>query len=88
MGGRIIFERMSCKNPKSPSDETFVRININDGIVAVPNCHDGPGHSCSLAKFLSMVASNAEKAGDFSSRCGLSQDAPKSISFLHQDLGE
>lgn len=47
MGGRIIFERLSCHDQSfSDVSRAYVRLNINDGIVAIPGCAQGPGHSC------------------------------------------
>ncbi|KAK5158655.1 hypothetical protein LTR04_005154, partial [Oleoguttula sp. CCFEE 6159] len=71
MGGRIIFERLACPAEvtcwsnaplypnhvycEEPRDDVFVRVNINDGIVAIPGCDGGPGGSCALAGFLERV---------------------------------
>lgn len=64
---------------------TFVRININDGIVALPGCsNSGPGSSCPLDEFLAHVRSRGEEVGDFRELCGLGPDAPGRITFLHQ----
>ncbi|KAK3292664.1 histidine phosphatase superfamily, partial [Chaetomium fimeti] len=32
-------------------NETFVRIRINEAVYPVPSCQDGPGKSCSVAKY-------------------------------------
>ena len=85
MGGRIIFERLSC-TPKSKSTEKeiFVRFNVNDGIVPLEGCADGPGKSCPLNGFLEHVKRRGEIAGDFRKLCGLSHDAPDRPTFLRQ----
>ncbi|KAF2762490.1 multiple inositol polyphosphate phosphatase [Pseudovirgaria hyperparasitica] len=86
MGGRIIFERMTCDvglKEKVP----HVRINMNDGIVALPGCQNGPGHSCPLDDFLSWTRKRMVEIGDFNEVCGLrayEPDAPDMITFLHQ----
>lgn len=120
MGGRIIFERLTCLpeigNPDhqavtkqkhhhprhivedsqqlplqqsqddSPAQNgTFVRININDGIVALPNCsNSGPGSSCPLEEFLAHLRRRGEEVGDFRELCGLGPETPDRITFLHQ----
>lgn len=100
MGGRIIFERLAYLRTTDcwsnapfypnhvyctqPEEEVFVRVNVNDGIVAIPGCEGGPGGSCPLDGFLTRVKEMGEKAGDFRERCGLSPDAPDRITFLHQ----
>ena len=91
MNGRVIFERLRCKhiskeNPTAEDTEInhYVRININDGIVALPGCTSGPGSSCPLKNLLAMVQRRGEEIGDFRKICGLGKDAPARIEFLHQ----
>ncbi|MCJ1467225.1 acid phosphatase pho5 [Pseudocyphellaria aurata] len=101
MGGRVIFERLSCQfhKPLTMDDkraqypfrgeeftepEEFVRININDGIVALPTCSSGPGSSCPLEEFLGLVRDRGTQIGDFREICGLGPDAASRITFLHQ----
>ena len=93
MGGRVIFERMTCSSPSTstvssskdmPDEHIFVRINVNDGIVAIPACQDGPGKSCALDQFLQIVKRRGQEVGDFREKCGLGEDAADRITFLHQ----
>lgn len=100
MGGRVIFERLSCSAPQrcwdnapfypnhiyceEERDDVYVRVNVNDGIVALPGCSDGPGRSCELGRFMERVKRRGEELGDFRKVCGLPEDAPNSITFLHQ----
>lgn len=94
MGGRVIFERLACgglaaSGSESSSvgkgeEELFVRINVNDGVVALPGCRDGPGESCPLDRFLAIVKRRGEEVGDFREVCGLGADAADRITFLHQ----
>ena len=65
-------------------NRTYVRININDGIVALPNCTSGPGSSCPLEEFLANVAKRGEEVEDFREICGLGDDVPGALDFLHQ----
>ncbi|KAL8654913.1 MAG: hypothetical protein Q9210_001217 [Variospora velana] len=95
MNGRIIFERLTCK-PSSrntskgggvhhqAAGEHFIRININDGIVGLQICASGPGSSCPLEDFLTLVRRRVEEVGDFRTVCGLEAGAPAKIMFLHQ----
>ncbi|KAI8934703.1 hypothetical protein NX059_008392 [Plenodomus lindquistii] len=78
MGGRIIFELLSY------GAEKFVRLNINDGITAIPDCDNGPGKSCPLEEFVERTKKKGEQVGNFKKVCGLSEDAAGSISFLQQ----
>ncbi len=91
MNGRIIFERLTCDTlPQSSSNtdanasERFVRIIVNDGVIAFPGCSSGPGFSCPLEDFLALVRRRGENIGDFRQTCGLDEDAPARITFLHQ----
>lgn len=80
MGGRIIFERVRCDGrPES----TFVRININDGVVVIPGCGAGSG-LCPLDQFVARLRQHQEAAGEFRQVCGLKDDLPGGITFLHQ----
>ena len=69
---------------QSTQKDTFIRVNINDGIVALPNCTSGPGSSCPLEAFLAFVKRRGEEAGDFREICGLGDDVPGALEFLHQ----
>ena len=85
MGGRTIFEMLSCKAQEEPGTSSkYVRININDGITAIPGCDKGPGSSCPLEEFAARTKRKGEDVGDFRKRCGLGEDAAQKITFLHQ----
>ena len=99
MGGRVLFERLICPAPKhcwsnAPyypnhvycKEQTYVsvRININDGIVEIPSCSDGPGDSCPLDDFVERVRKQGTKFERFGKKCGLADNALKKITFLHQ----
>ena len=102
MGGRVIFERLSCNDDDNDDDSitttnavpnvekpveqsVYVRINVNDGIVALPGClNNGPGHSCPLGIFMDIVRKRGHDVGDFREACGLGADKPDHITFLHQ----
>jgi acid phosphatase len=84
MGGRVIFEKLLCQQHGKKEKSRFVRVNVNDGIVAIPGCGNGPGQSCPLQQFVDRVQTNQEKAGDFRAVCGLEMDVPGHITFLHQ----
>ena len=100
MGGRVILERIACpvaggcwdNGPWYPNhvyceddkDMHFVRINVNDGIVRLPGCADGPGGSCELGKFKEHVERRGRDGEDFRELCGLDKDAAERITFLRQ----
>ena len=84
MGGRIIFELLSCKVDKPSKAEKFVRLNINDGITALPDCQSGPGKSCPLEQFAARTKRKGDEVGDFREVCGLDEGKAERITFLHQ----
>ncbi|KAF2689583.1 phosphoglycerate mutase-like protein [Lentithecium fluviatile CBS 122367] len=84
MGGRTIFELLSCGHKDETGPAKYVRININDGITAIPGCESGPGSSCPLKDFVTRTKEKGEEAGDFREKCGLSEEAADRITFLHQ----
>ncbi len=84
MGGRVIFELLSCRSDNASDRGKFVRININDGITALPDCDTGPGSSCPLSEFAARIKRKGKEVGDFKELCRLGDDAPGRITFLHQ----
>lgn len=90
MGGRVIFEGLTCrKTAEGTNDiveqlERFVRVNINDKIIPLPNCVSGPGQSCPLSEFDEFIRKRGIEIGDFGEVCGLQEDYERRISFLRQ----
>ncbi|KAK2765097.1 acid phosphatase pho5 [Arachnomyces sp. PD_36] len=84
MGGRIIFERLTCPPTSSPSEQ-FIRINVNDGIMPLGNCTSGPGQSCPLGQFAEFVRRRGVELGDFEEACGIEKSVDGGrLTFLHQ----
>ncbi|KAK4506870.1 hypothetical protein PRZ48_000603 [Zasmidium cellare] len=101
MGGRLIFERLSCPAEvacwnnaqygypnhiycEPPTNDTYIRINVNDGIVPIPDCQNGPGNSCPLEGFLERVEKRGEEIEPFHEICEVEEGMPRGITFLHQ----
>lgn len=84
MGGRIIFELLSCNASDASRKEKYVRVNINDGVTALPDCQSGPGSSCPLEEFAARTKRRGEEVGVFGEICGLEEGAAERITFLHQ----
>lgn len=74
MGGRTITEKLKC------GDDTFVRFVINDAVVTVPGCSNGPGFSCKLQDFENYIE---KKIGsiDFHQNCKVPDDIPQFLTF-------
>lgn len=86
MMGRLIVELMSCgmDGHEGQGVRKFVRIDINDGVTAIPLCQSGPGGSCPLEDFLHLVETRKEEAGSFQNECKLNGSVAEGITFLHQ----
>lgn len=83
MGARVILERMSCSSEEH-AGRLHIRVNINDRIVPLRFCQDGPGQSCDLNTFEEHVLQQGHQAGPFGEVCGLEGHADR-ITFLRQD---
>lgn len=84
MGGRVIFELLSCQATDNASAGKYVRVNINDGVTALHDCQSGPGKSCPLADFAARTKRQGGEVGDFVELCGLGEGAARGVGFLHQ----
>ena len=65
--------------------DRFVRVNINDGVTALPGCDTGPGKSCRLSAFAARVRRKGIEVGGFREMCGLGEDVADRITFLRQE---
>jgi acid phosphatase len=65
MRGTITFERLNCERGK------FIRLRLNDIVYPVSGCQSGPGRSCSLTQYQSIVQSKSQRAGDFQRICNI-----------------
>ena len=86
MGGRVIFERLTCSSATSTTTEQFIRINVNDGIIPLKNCTSGPGQSCPLPEFVEFIRRRGVELGNFEDACGIDRggDRDGRLTFLHQ----
>jgi acid phosphatase len=79
MRGTIAFESLSC--PTSSSYPTcrnstsrsvvYMRIRLNEVVYPVLNCTSGPGSSCPLSQYQSIVKRKLTEAGDFAKMCNV-----------------
>lgn len=83
MRGTIAFESLSCPasslcssshhadgNSTSRSD-VYMRIRLNEVVYPVLNCTSGPGSSCPLSQYQSIVKRKLAEAGDFTKLCNV-----------------
>lgn len=78
MRGTVAFERLSC--PAEPVEttcgyvgndarDTYMRILLNDVVYPVVDCASGPGSSCPLLEYQSIVRDKFASAGSFATLC-------------------
>jgi acid phosphatase len=85
MGGRVVFERVGCW--EEGERKRYVRVFINDGLMKLPGLPTSSlvKQGIPVEHFWRFVASRPELFGEFRDLCGLEDDAPDRIKFLHQD---
>lgn len=52
-----------------------MRIKLNDQVYPVIGCQDGPGKSCALGKYQSLVAKKNGAFGGFVNACGIANSS-------------
>ncbi|EGP87067.1 uncharacterized protein MYCGRDRAFT_109391 [Zymoseptoria tritici IPO323] len=72
-----------CDENEEEEYQTYVRIDVNDAIVPLPGCADGPGGSCPLHNFEKRVEKSGRETKSFAEMCGTG--ASGGVEFLHQE---
>lgn len=93
MRGTVAFERLSCvagSNKYSTSNstnDTYMRIRLNEVVYPVVNCTSGPGSSCPLLQYRDIIKSKIDAVGDFTKICNSTDSsfAPKPIMTFYTD---
>jgi hypothetical protein len=105
MRGTIAFERLSCPAVAHNStygygthnnyntttfEETFMRIRINEVVYPVVDCNSGPGSSCPLSRYQSIIRAKRVQAGDITKLCNMTDGGlapePKATFFFDNTL--
>jgi acid phosphatase len=79
MGGHIVLERLSCNTTAISSSGTYVRAVLNEAVVPFPSCQDGPGYSCSLGNYTTMMNASLPS---FIDSCGIPASYPQYLDFF------
>lgn len=74
MSARLYTEKLKC------GDESYVRFLVNDAVVPLKNCQDGPGFSCKLSDFESYINSRIGDI-DYNQQCGV-EGVPSEVTYL------
>ncbi|CAH2353096.1 repressible acid phosphatase [[Candida] railenensis] len=73
-GARIYTEKYSCQGT------SYIRYILNDAVIPLRNCSSGPGYSCSLGDFISLMEDRL-RTFDFGVQCDAKDSQPNEISF-------
>ncbi|KAJ5221768.1 phosphoglycerate mutase-like protein [Penicillium citrinum] len=75
MRGTVAFEVLNCSDEKkhkhSSSNGPYIRILFNDAVYPVASCQDGPGKSCLLSEYISLLRQKNRTAGNFIDYCNV-----------------
>lgn len=74
-GARIYTEKYSFNGT------SYVRYIVNDAVIPIQTCQDGPGFSCELSKFQTYVESRIAGT-NYGSQCQIPEGVPTSVTFL------
>ncbi|CAI7678580.1 acid phosphatase aph 3-phytase phyB [Penicillium manginii] len=77
-GGRFTIERLSCNATSLSKAGSFVRLVLNEAVLPFNKCTSGPGYSCSLGDYTSIVSRNLV---DYKSTCKVPSSYPQSLDF-------
>ncbi|KAF1830149.1 phosphoglycerate mutase-like protein [Decorospora gaudefroyi] len=101
MRGTIAFERLFCpliasntasrsgqSGYNSTSSDAYMRIRINDAVYPVVGCTSGPGSSCPVEQYHSIIGGKLAEAGDFNKLCNVTgfKAEPKANFFMDNAL--
>jgi hypothetical protein len=88
MRGTVAFEVMDC-DVKKPASSPYIRILFNDAVYPIADCQNGPGRSCALSDYLSLIEKKIDDAGEFSDYCNVTvsgQPQPVAGASFFRDL--
>ncbi|KAG0687656.1 acid phosphatase pho5 [Pichia californica] len=74
MGARIVVERYTIKN------ERYIRVLINDVVIPIPECQNGPFFTCKLSN-LRAILSEKMLSEDFAEKCRITEERPRNLTF-------
>jgi acid phosphatase len=100
MRGTVAFERLTCSAASSNStygysqkptgSNSYMRIRLNDVAYPVVGCTSGPGSSCPLSQYKSILDQKLAQAGDYKVMCNTTNPAfspkPRASFFMDNTL--
>lgn len=73
-GARVYTEKLQCSN------ESYVRIIVNDAVMPIESCQNGPGFSCKFSDYESYVEKQLE-GNSYADNCHADEGVPTSLTF-------
>lgn len=81
---------LNSRSAATLTNQTFIRILLNDVVYPVTACHDGPGSSCAMSDYVDLLAERYAASGNWADNCNVTGaeagTVVKGASFL-TDLG-
>ncbi|CAG7957551.1 unnamed protein product [Penicillium olsonii] len=77
-GGHFTIERLSCDKTAISDAGSYVRLVLNEAVVPFHQCTSGPGYSCPLEEYTTIVKG---RLPDFVGQCKVPHKDPKSLNF-------
>lgn len=74
MGARIVIERYTINN------ERYIRVLINDAVIPIPECSNGPFMTCKLSNLKNNFYDKMS-GEDFVEKCRITDERPKQLTF-------
>lgn len=75
MRGTVAFETLNCEveSKHHSSNETYIRVLFNDAVYPIASCQNGPGKSCLLSEYASLIEKKNQAAGNFIDYCNVTE---------------
>ncbi|PYI03188.1 phosphoglycerate mutase-like protein [Aspergillus sclerotiicarbonarius CBS 121057] len=73
MRGTVAFEVLNCEveSRRKTSNQTYIRVLFNDAVYPIASCQNGPGRSCLLSSYISLLEKKSKAAGSFDEYCNV-----------------
>lgn len=90
MRGTVAFEVLNCEcGSNKSSNEIYVRVLFNDAVYPIASCQNGPGKSCLLSEYISILQKKSKAAGSFLDYCNVTKSTePVAGASFFTDLSQ
>ncbi|QPG73954.1 hypothetical protein FOA43_001269 [Brettanomyces nanus] len=77
MGARIVLERLTHEK----TQEKYVRVIINDAVIPLKSCQDGPSFTCKLSTLNRLFYEKLSEQQTFGDKCNVDKKYPQYLKF-------